>query len=56
MAQDTADQPFNTVTEAHNLAWDGSRIKITGGSYPETLTLDKKVTMVAMGGTVVLGQ
>jgi len=48
--------PFNTVEEAHNLAWDGARIKIKAGSYPETLRISKRVEVVADGGTATIGQ
>lgn len=49
-------RPFNTVGEANNLAWDGARIKIKAGSYPETLTISKRVKVVAEGGTTTIGQ
>lgn len=52
----TPSQPFNTVIEAHNFAWNGARIKIQAGSYPETLTLSKRLTVLASGGTVTIGQ
>jgi len=39
----TPQKPFNTVTEAHTLAWDGANIAIRTGSYPETLVLTKAV-------------
>ncbi len=29
------ETPFNTVAEALNFAWEGTRISIKGGSYPE---------------------
>ena len=54
----TPNQPFNTVTEGHSFAWDdpASRIRIAAGNYPEALTLNKAITVLAMGGTVVIGQ
>jgi len=51
----TPTQPFNTVGEANNFAWDGARLKIKTGSYPETLTITKQVTLVANGGVVTIG-
>jgi hypothetical protein len=51
----TPSQPFRTVTAAYNLAWDGARIKIKTGSYPETLALSKRVTILADGGAVTIG-
>jgi hypothetical protein len=52
----TPTQPFNTVTEGYNLAWDGTRIKIRSGNYPETLTLSKQITIVADEGPVTIGR
>ncbi len=52
----TPDQPFNTVTEAINLAWNGARIKIQAGSYPEALTASTQVLLLANGGTVSIGR
>ncbi|RMG55009.1 MAG: hypothetical protein D6723_03650 [Acidobacteria bacterium] len=49
-------RPFNTVGEANNLAWDGARIKIKAGSYPEMLTISKRVKVIAEGGTTTIGQ
>src|SRR5262249_40919042 len=37
-------------------AWDGARIKIRAGSYPETLTLSRPTTLIASGGAVTIGQ
>jgi hypothetical protein len=51
----TPDQPFNTVGEANDFAWDGARIKIQAGSYPETLTFSKGLAVRATGGTVTIG-
>jgi len=52
----TAAQPFNTVTEANNFAWDGTRIKIRTASYPEALTFNKRLTLLADGGPVTIGR
>lgn len=52
----TPSKPFNTVGEANNFAWDGSRIKIKSGSYPETLTFTKQLTVLAEGGVVTIGE
>jgi len=49
-------QPFNTVSEANGFAWEGSRIRIQSGSYPETLTLSKKLTLLANGGPATIGR
>lgn len=52
----TPTKPYNTVGEANNFAWNGSRIKIQAGSYPETLTFSKELTLLATGGMVTIGQ
>lgn len=49
-------QPFNTVSEANNLAWDGAQIKIKAGSYTEALVLSKRIRMLADGGVVRIGE
>lgn len=49
-------QPFNTLGEPKNLAWDGARIRIKAGAYAETLTFSKRVEVVASGGTVTIGR
>jgi hypothetical protein len=52
----TPTQPFNTVGEANAFAWNGVRIKIQAGSYPEALTVAKQVTLLASGGPVTIGR
>lgn len=47
--------PFNTITEAHNLAWDGVQLNVWAGNYPESLTITKAITINAIGGTVRIG-
>ncbi len=47
--------PFQTVGEANDFAWNGARIKIAAGSYPELVTFSKQLTVVASGGTVTIG-
>lgn len=49
-------QPFNTVGEAYSMAWDGSLMMIKAGSYPESLTLSKRVELHAVDDTVIIGQ
>ena len=51
----TPDCPFPLIEYAVTAAWDGLRIKIQTGSYPEPLTIDKKVQLVADGGPVTIG-
>jgi hypothetical protein len=52
----TPANPFPMVSQAANAAWSGLRIKIREGSYPETLTISKPLTLVSAGGTVTIGQ
>ena len=52
----TAGDPYGSVNQANNAAWDGAQIKIIAGSYDETLTISKAITVEAVNGTVVIGQ
>lgn len=47
--------PCHTVNEAAALAWNGSQIHITTGVYPESVTINRPVRLVAAGGTVRIG-
>jgi hypothetical protein len=49
------DKPFNTVGEALAMAWNGARISIKAGTYPESLTFSKRIQVLAEGGTVIIG-
>ena len=51
----TPAAPFNTVGEANDLAWDGARISVRAGSYPEMLTFSTRMLVRAEGGIVVIG-
>lgn len=51
----TEANPFRAIQSALDVAWDGMRIKIQAGSYPELLTIDQEVKVVASGGTVTIG-
>ncbi len=48
-------EPFNTVAEANNFAWNGAEMRIRGGGYPENLTINKRVRMIAPNGMVRIG-
>jgi hypothetical protein len=55
-------EPYNTINEAYNLAawddyflWDGARIKIKAGTYPESIIFSKRIEVMAEGGTVTIG-
>jgi len=52
----TPSYPFKTVTGAYNLAWNGARININAGTYPESLTFSKQIQLLAKEGTVKIGK
>lgn len=54
--QGTPSQPFNTVSEANKLAWDGANIDIRSGVYAESLTFAKRLRVIARGGRVIIGK
>lgn len=47
--------PFNTVGEANDFAWNGARICVNAGTYPESLMFSKQVQVLAEEGNVSLG-
>jgi lysyl endopeptidase len=49
-------QPFKTVSAANDLAWDGVRVKINAGSYPESDRFTTAQVLLAEGGTVIIGR
>lgn len=51
----TPGSPYKFVSQAHSAAWNGLRIKIQAGNYPENPTLNKQLTLIANGGTVRIG-
>ena len=51
----TQDRPFNTVAEGVNTVRSGGEVRIAGGSYPETMTINKALTLTSQGGTVDIG-
>jgi len=51
----TRTRPFNSVSEGHAAALPGNDLVIRAGSYPETTTLNKEVTILADGGLVRIG-
>ncbi len=52
----TPSRPFKVVSTANALAWDGVRVKIIAGSYPEAVRFTTAQTLLAEGGTVVIGR
>src|SRR5262245_6815273 len=51
----TLARPYRYLTDAYNVARDGMTIQVQAGDYPEMLTLSKRLTIAANGGTVVIG-
>ncbi len=51
----TPEYPFQTVTAAVDLAWDGAEVRIRAGVYHETLRMDERIRVTAEGGTVRIG-
>ncbi|UCE58997.1 MAG: hypothetical protein JSU63_16330 [Phycisphaerales bacterium] len=51
----TQANPFDAIQTALDIAWDGMRIKIKTGSYPDPITINQEVKLVAWDGTVTLG-
>jgi len=49
------EDPFGTVSEALNFAWDGAKIALEPYNCPESLTADKKVQFISTGGTAAIG-
>jgi hypothetical protein len=51
----TALRPFDTVTEAVTTVPAGGVVSIVEGTYPETLTLSRSMTLTAPVGPVRIG-
>lgn len=47
--------PYPTVSQAASLAWNGSEMRISAGSYDEAVTISARTRLVAIGGTVRIG-
>ena len=47
--------PYDTVTQAVTAASAGSTIVIAGTKYPETLLIDRALTLEALGGPALIG-
>lgn len=48
--------PYKTVRKALQVADNGDRIIIRAGTYPENITVNKRLTIEAQGGLVRIGQ
>lgn len=51
----TSAHPYNTILEGTNAA-NGGTVWIASGSYAETLTLNRPMTLRSTGGTVTVGK
>lgn len=51
----TFEQPFNTVAEGRDAVQPGSLLLIKSGTTPETLTINKDITIEAYRGVVTIG-
>ena len=50
------DQPFLTIAEGINGAWNQAQLKITARNYNERLTITQPMFLMTRGGTVTIGQ
>jgi hypothetical protein len=49
-------KPFKTMNNANAFAWDGAELFIASGSYPEVLTITKRLLLTTQGGPVIIGK
>ncbi len=49
-------EPFKSISTANDFAWDGAQLKIASGSYRERIIFEKRIRVVANGGSVVIGK
>lgn len=47
--------PYKTIAQGLGFAWDGSILIVESATYPESLTMNKRVRVEANGGPVVIG-
>jgi len=52
----TFEHPFNTVAKGVARAAPGNTVAIKAGNYPETLTVTKRLRLLALGGSVTIGK
>ena len=50
------DHPYNTVQEGAAAVRDDGLVYIRTGNYDETLTIARPMTLLAVGGTVKIGE
>jgi subtilisin family serine protease len=51
----SSTRPYRTLVRAYSAAKSGDRISVRAGSYPETLSLTKRIRLEAEGGVARLG-
>ena len=49
-------QPYGSLHQANNAAWDGANLHIRADSFSGSYTFNKEMTLTAVGGTVTIGQ
>jgi serine protease len=54
--QGLPSRPYGSLNEAYAAAWNGARLLIWTSSFPGPITLNKNITLAAVGGTVAIGQ
>ncbi len=52
----TRRAPFDTVAAAHAAAWEGAVLAVQAGVYPESLNLDKPLTLLPIDGMATIGR
>jgi hypothetical protein len=51
----TPSCPFHTISAALDRAWDGAEIRIHGGSYPNPMSVSRRIVLSSQNGTVRIG-
>ncbi len=50
-----SNEPFNTLSEALDAAWNGARLRLRAQTYPGARTLNKRIRLEASGGVARIG-
>jgi hypothetical protein len=50
------DDPFGSVNEAVDFAWDGAKIALEPFDCPESVTIDKRLKIISTEGSVRIGR
>ncbi len=51
----TPGQPFETLGNAVNSAWDGAELRIRANDYSELMTISKRIRVTTEGGVTRIG-